>query len=595
MTDEKTGAAPAPRPEPPDEPLTLLYLDVDDEITSAAARIRAAGADEVALVLPYGSRLATSRINFRLLAREARERGKRIEVICADASARALAAAAGLTVHPSVAAFEARRSGADATLGDGSADATGAAAGSGARAGETSGRATGVGARIGAAMGAAGGAASGALPGAGGASGHDAALDPSDTRTSVLPVPRRKAPKVPLVGPARPPMRTGVAIGLGVAAIVAVIVGGLLALEYLPSADITLNPRSEELGPFDLTVEAREDAAVPDPANLVIPARRFPFALESTQTFPATGVKVTDIKATGKVRFSNFDTGSANRIDAGSVVETDSGVRFETLATVTLPNATIQFPFTIVPSTSTVDIEAVEAGPDGNVGNNTITIIRGENRRLLQVTNVEATTGGAHEESPQVSEDDVEGARAALAAALVTELDRQVTERVGVPEAVTLFAQTRLVGETRWSVEPESLVGTEATEFSLGAAADGTALGVDPAPIAAVADARLRSRMTAGWTLLPDSTALGIGAPTVIGEVISYPVEIGATQVRDVDENAILAEIRGMLLSEARSRLDDYGDVAISVWPEWVTTIPTREDRVTLTLGQPQPAPSPSP
>ena len=49
----------------------ILYLDVDDEITSAAARIRSAEGRRVALVLPYGSRVATSRINFRLLARDA--------------------------------------------------------------------------------------------------------------------------------------------------------------------------------------------------------------------------------------------------------------------------------------------------------------------------------------------------------------------------------------------------------------------------------------------------------------------------------------------------------------------------------------------
>jgi len=85
----------------------IVYLDVDDEITSAAARIRALEDERIALVLPLGSRLATSRINFRLLAREAEARGKRIEVITNDASARALAASAGLPTHVSVAAFEA--------------------------------------------------------------------------------------------------------------------------------------------------------------------------------------------------------------------------------------------------------------------------------------------------------------------------------------------------------------------------------------------------------------------------------------------------------------------------------------------------------
>ena len=38
----------------------IVYLDVDDEITSAAARIRATDARQIVLVLPTGSRLAKS-------------------------------------------------------------------------------------------------------------------------------------------------------------------------------------------------------------------------------------------------------------------------------------------------------------------------------------------------------------------------------------------------------------------------------------------------------------------------------------------------------------------------------------------------------
>ena len=75
---------------------TIVYLDADDEITSAAARIRAADDARVALVLPFGSRVATSRINFRLLAREALVTGRRLDIVAPDASARALAASAGL-------------------------------------------------------------------------------------------------------------------------------------------------------------------------------------------------------------------------------------------------------------------------------------------------------------------------------------------------------------------------------------------------------------------------------------------------------------------------------------------------------------------
>src|SRR5512142_1471515 len=86
---------------------TIVYLDVEDEITTAAARIRTANAPRVGMVIPFGSRVATSRINFRLLAREAQAADRRLDVVAPDASARALAASAGLPVFASVAEYEA--------------------------------------------------------------------------------------------------------------------------------------------------------------------------------------------------------------------------------------------------------------------------------------------------------------------------------------------------------------------------------------------------------------------------------------------------------------------------------------------------------
>src|SRR5476649_1104681 len=85
----------------------VFYLDVDDEITSAAARIRGSEDPRVGLVVPPGSRIATSRINFRLLAREALERNRALSIVSSDPAARALAASAGLPAFATVAEFEA--------------------------------------------------------------------------------------------------------------------------------------------------------------------------------------------------------------------------------------------------------------------------------------------------------------------------------------------------------------------------------------------------------------------------------------------------------------------------------------------------------
>ena len=64
--------------------MAVVYIDVDDEITSVAARIRRLPDARVALVVPPGSRIATSRINFRLLAREAAGSARAIAIVTPD-------------------------------------------------------------------------------------------------------------------------------------------------------------------------------------------------------------------------------------------------------------------------------------------------------------------------------------------------------------------------------------------------------------------------------------------------------------------------------------------------------------------------------
>src|SRR5215208_5917293 len=84
----------------------IVYLDVDDEITSAASRIRSASGTNVALVVPYGSRIATSRMNFRLLSREAVMTNRRLSIVSGDAASRSLAASAGLPVFATLSEYE---------------------------------------------------------------------------------------------------------------------------------------------------------------------------------------------------------------------------------------------------------------------------------------------------------------------------------------------------------------------------------------------------------------------------------------------------------------------------------------------------------
>ena len=87
--------------------MSVWYLELDDEITDAVARLRAAKDERVILVVPPGSRIGTGRINFRLLAREAETRGLTIALVSGDAQVRALASSAGLAVFATVSESEA--------------------------------------------------------------------------------------------------------------------------------------------------------------------------------------------------------------------------------------------------------------------------------------------------------------------------------------------------------------------------------------------------------------------------------------------------------------------------------------------------------
>ena len=530
------GAGPG-RDDAPD----VIYLDVDDEITSAAARLRRTEAERVALVLPYGSRLATSRINFRLLAREAGARGKRLEIVAADASARALAGSAGLAVYPSVAALE-------------------------------------------------GGEPGGPTPVPGEVAAAAPAADGTETRVLAVP---KVADRVPIVGRRRPPIRTRTALVAAAVVVAILAVGGVGAFVYLPTATIVLTPTAERIGPLQLSVQARPDVTTPDAATLTVPAKTFDFDVQAFQTFTTTGVKVTEAKASGNVTFQNCDTGGGVMIPAGATVSTQAGIDFRTLAKVTIKRAAI-FPFAC--KTGSVAVEAELAGTAGNVAAGAINRIPpGYDSVVLSVTNTQPTSGGVHDETPQISQRDIDAATTQLTTGLRDDFDRQVREGTGVPAGTTLFDATKTLGTATPSLDPKTLLGQAVSEFQLGLTATGTVLGVDPTPITALAETRLASQVGDGWQLASGSTTIDVGDPSVSPSVISFPVTVTATRNRVVDHDALVARIKGLVLAEARARLDDFGQVDITLWPDWVSTIPTDTSRISLTIEAAAPAPSATP
>jgi baseplate J-like protein len=605
----------------PGSDVAVVYLDVDDEITSAATRIRMAPERRLAIVLPAGSRVSTSRINFRLLSREASQRGQDLAIVAPEASTRALAASAGLAAFASVSEYE-------AALEDGGPEPPGrgnppngpplATGGLVATPGpvEADGAIDGrpdsptakfdawpdaVDPRRGRALDGPDGAGGGATapgfpppPNRGGVrsgsslrsgpvapSGGDPSAPRVRPRTSVSDTALMPIPEVREEHRRRRRV-SGWVLAFASILIVLLAIGGVAGWLFLPTAMVTVAARVDPVGPLQFTVRADPLEVTTDLATGVVPAEVVTFDLSVADEFPASGKRVSETRATGAVEWTNCDPTRSYTIPSGTIVKTSGGEQFATGDGVFLPVAILSgSPPSISCQSRDVAITARSPGTEGNVAAGTITDVPSDyNSVVIRVLNPNPTTGGTHTESKIVAQKDVDAALATLSKALRDEFTAQLADPRKAPPGLTLFPGTRSMSSGDPTVPPDSLVGQAAPTFTLKLVATGTATAVDPALVQAVGDQRIRAAVAADKALVKGSVDVRVGAPHVDGSAVLFPVTARASEVNSPDAGAIRRTVKGMPVDEARERLRDYGDATVDVWPGWVTTITSYDFRL---------------
>ena len=566
--------------------MAIFYLDIDDEITSAAARIRGTPDLVVVLVLPAGSRIATSRINFRLLAREAQQRSRRLSIVAPDAAARALAATAGLPVYASTMEYEASLplpAEAGAAIRAPEPPAGRGASGPGA------GRPAGAGPP--AAGRPAGGAPStgqaaaipqGALESAAGTGFPPSAPHPGSAR----PGPTTGLGADRGTGPAPRPShrrRNAALVGLLVLAFVGVA-GGVAAYLLLPSASIVLSVHSVPIPPVSFVVTADPDVTATDSGAAVVPAIRLDLPLTASGTFKASGKRVDEAPAVGSVRWTNCDPTRSYTIPGGTPVRTAAGIAFGTDEAVFLPVAILNPP-RIACQDRTVTVTAAKTGTGSNVAAGTITVIPGQyNNVVISVTNPAPTSGGKRTEFPKVTQKDVTGALTALGKQLDAQLVTAAAAPVGLIAGTTAYPETATRGTATATVDPATLVDQEVAQFDLGVTATGTVVAVDPAPILALGQARAAAAVPSDQDLVAGSAAVTVGPGTVDGQRVRFGVTARADAAPRIDEATLRRQVEGRSAVEAQAILGAFGDVTVTLWPGWASTIPTFDARVDLRI-----------
>ena len=619
--------------------MTVSYLDVDDEITDAVARLRHVDDARFILVLPPGSRVATSRINFRLLAKEGQERAVTVALVSGDAGVRSLAISAGMPAYGSVQEAEASlpsepgpEPGAESATAQGtrpaprdtSATAAEPMAAQARRAAtapsqpEPPPRPTPDGApHASRAIDAPGGVRSGSQGIRTGGSARPAAGTGirSDTeQTRILPRSsvsgltthaRSSVATTPPAGsdspgwfdahgpaPAKPRSRSrGLSLGglvVRVGVLVALLAGALyVAYLTLPNVSITIEPLTEVAGPITVEIVADRSVTVADPVAGVVPAAVVDIPLSATDDFPATGTRVEETRAGGRVVLTSKNTVADVVVTAATRISTASGVLFETLENVTVPQADFD---SSAPGRAVVRVRAVRPGPSGNVAAGTITRLPAAYAdQLVEATNPNGTSGGERREVAIVTQNDYDDALEVLEQRLDDQLALEAEDPTIAPSGLVAFPETAAREVVTTEPTAGRLVDEAVETFTLSAESVGTILAVDEAQVAEMAAARLAESVPADARLFPESVSTDLGDVDVIGDGrIAYAASVTGEQYVPPDQGRLVSAIQGRSIDEARVILEAYGTVRITPWPDFVGSVPDDPRRINLTVVEPQ-------
>jgi hypothetical protein len=564
--------------------VTVCYLEVDDEITTAIGRIRAVEDGEAVIVVPPGSRIATSRINFKLLAREGHERRLNVVAVSDEPAVRALAISAGLPTYDSLGAAEqalANFREQDRKL----AERTGRAPGEAAPA-RPPGRPVAAETLV--------------LPGLLVEAENVEGRPRTETQTlaAAPATPAEKAEQTG-AGPARLPgveeraparrrsrPRSIPLAPLAVLALLALLGAGIAygAYLFLPTATIVLRPVTTQLAPEPAAVVADPGVAVVDVVEGVVPAQRIDLPILVSGAFPSSGVDVRETRASGTVRFRSENTLNDVPIPADTLVSTAEGVEFVTQETVTVERAA----FASGPTTVDVEVRAVRVGPRGNVEAGAITELPPAlAQQLITVRNPRPTTGGRRIEEGVVTQEDYDEAVAALTERLDAALTAKLVAPQSIPRGLTAYSETARIADTMPEPQESAVVGNVTPTFSLTLRATGNVIAVNEALVGEVAAAQLRDQLPAGKQIVGDEVSTSHARGQVSQGLINYEVSASAMVYDAPDAPDLIAAVRGKTVSEAEAILSRYGMVEISMWPEFVDRLPDQNTRISVTIAPP--------
>jgi hypothetical protein len=112
-------------------------------------------------------------------------------------------------------------------------------------------------------------------------------------------------------------------------------------------------------------------------------------------------------------------------------------------------------------------------------------------------------------------------------------------------------------------------------------------MAVDEQLVDEVTRTRLLETLPDGMAILADSISIDVGEGSTEGRLVRFKATAAADSYRPVDDDAIVEQVAGLPISEARAILEAIGTTSVSVWPEFLGNLPGDTSRITLDVREP--------
>jgi hypothetical protein len=431
-------------PEKPNQhnPVDVIYLEADSEITEAIDKLKSARGREVRIAVPARSTMLQSAVNLKLLKKTAQKSGKKLVLISSDRATLSLAAGLGLLVAKNVkaeallpsSAVAPPRSSHEPVVIDQAREEAGQSRGSSS-------------------------SSSSSRSSSKSSSNNDSNnnyIDLSEDSQSDSEIQKanaghskksKQSPKIPNF------MGLNKKISI-IVAVFAAFIMLVLAYVFLPTAKVTLLAKAQKT---PVNVEFTLDSTVKesDFSQGLVAANQLTVTKDLSAQYTATGKKDVGTKATGSVKISNATSSNPVSLPAGATL-TASGKTFSLNQAVTVPGATVSGG--IVPGTINTQITATQNGDSYNLSGATFSVSSGG--PLLTATG--STSDGTTKIAVVVTQADIDKAQKEMIDSASQNAKQDVESKAGSDERFfpETFTSTVSGLTTSAPVDSESSGGT---------------------------------------------------------------------------------------------------------------------------------------